>query len=54
MKPPPFSTTPEAVAAATAAALAAGKGVIYVPARLRPVMAVARHLPHRVFAKIDR
>jgi decaprenylphospho-beta-D-erythro-pentofuranosid-2-ulose 2-reductase len=54
MKPPPLSTTPEAVAEATVAALAAGKGVIYVPARLRPVMAVARHLPHQVWAKIDR
>jgi decaprenylphospho-beta-D-erythro-pentofuranosid-2-ulose 2-reductase len=54
VKPPPFSTTPEAVAEATSSALAAGKRLIYVPARLRPVMAVARHLPHQVLARIDR
>ena len=54
MKPPPFSTTPEAVAEATAAALAAGQRVIYVPARLRLLMAVAEHLPYQVLAKIDR
>ncbi len=52
--PAPFSCTPEDVALATKAALAAGKEIIYVPARLRLVMALVRHLPRRLFRRIDR
>jgi decaprenylphospho-beta-D-erythro-pentofuranosid-2-ulose 2-reductase len=48
----PLSTTPEAVATATAAALAAGKETVWVPAPLRGVMAVTRHLPRALFRKL--
>jgi decaprenylphospho-beta-D-erythro-pentofuranosid-2-ulose 2-reductase len=54
MKAPPFSTTAEAVAEATAVAMAERKDIIYVPDRLRLVTAIARHLPRRIFQKIDR
>lgn len=52
MPPPPSSTTAEAVAEATASALASGKEIIWVPARLRPIMSVARHLPRPLFRKL--
>jgi decaprenylphospho-beta-D-erythro-pentofuranosid-2-ulose 2-reductase len=52
MPVPPASTTAEAVAEAAASALAAGKEMIWVPGRLRAVMAVARHLPRPVFRKL--
>jgi decaprenylphospho-beta-D-erythro-pentofuranosid-2-ulose 2-reductase len=52
MAVPPSSTTPEAVAEATASALAAGKEIIWVPPRLRAVMAVARLLPRPIFRKL--
>jgi decaprenylphospho-beta-D-erythro-pentofuranosid-2-ulose 2-reductase len=52
MPAPPSSTTAEAVAEATASALATGKEIIWVPGRLRPVMAVARHLPRALFRKL--
>jgi decaprenylphospho-beta-D-erythro-pentofuranosid-2-ulose 2-reductase len=43
--PAPIATTPEAVARATVAALAAGRRTIWVPAGLRLVFIVFRHLP---------
>jgi decaprenylphospho-beta-D-erythro-pentofuranosid-2-ulose 2-reductase len=46
---PPLSTTPDAVAAATVKALASGREVVWVPGSLRPVFAVFRHLPRRVW-----
>jgi decaprenylphospho-beta-D-erythro-pentofuranosid-2-ulose 2-reductase len=52
LHPPPLSTTPEAVAEATAAGLASGREVIWVPRQLRLVMTVARHLPRPVFRRI--
>ena len=52
MKPAPMSTTPEAVAAAIADAVAKGREVIWVPPVLRPVMSVVRHLPRAVFRKV--
>jgi decaprenylphospho-beta-D-erythro-pentofuranosid-2-ulose 2-reductase len=45
MKPAPLATTPEAVAAATASALAQGKEIVWVPAGLRWLSSVFRHLP---------
>jgi decaprenylphospho-beta-D-erythro-pentofuranosid-2-ulose 2-reductase len=45
MQAPPLSTTPEAVADATVKGLASGREVIWVPASLRPVFAIFRHLP---------
>jgi decaprenylphospho-beta-D-erythro-pentofuranosid-2-ulose 2-reductase len=52
MDAPPLATTPSAVADATAAALAAGKELIWVPATLRPVFAVFRHLPRWAWRKV--
>lgn len=51
-QPAPWPTTPEAVAEATAAGLASGARVIWVPARLRIAMAVIRHLPRSVFRRL--
>ena len=45
MEPAPLATTAEAVAAATVKALRAGRRIVWVPPALRPLMAVARHLP---------
>ena len=48
----PMSTTPEAVAAATAKALAAGRDVVWVPASLRLAFAGFRHLPRVVWRRL--
>jgi decaprenylphospho-beta-D-erythro-pentofuranosid-2-ulose 2-reductase len=45
LKPAPFATTPDAVAAATVEALRAGRRIVWVPPVLRPLMAIARHAP---------
>jgi decaprenylphospho-beta-D-erythro-pentofuranosid-2-ulose 2-reductase len=45
VQPAPFATTPEAVADAILAALPAPSRTVWVPAVLRPAMAVLRHLP---------
>ncbi len=50
--PAPLSTTPDAVAAATAKALADDREVIWVPATLRPVFGVFRHLPRAVWRRM--
>ena len=52
MKEVPFSTTPEAVAEATASALAAGRSVVWVPASLRFVMSALRHVPTPIFRRL--
>lgn len=49
----PLSTTPEAVATAVAGALQRGAGVVWVPAPLRLVMMVARHLPRPIFRRLN-
>jgi decaprenylphospho-beta-D-erythro-pentofuranosid-2-ulose 2-reductase len=49
---PPLSTTPEAVADATVVALARGREVIWVPAAMRPLFTVFRHLPRVVWRRI--
>jgi len=54
MEAMPLATTPEAVAAATVAALRAGRRIVWVPAALRPVMAVARHLPAALWRRLPR
>ena len=46
-RPAPLSTTPEVVAAARGR-----KEQVWVPAQLRPVMSVLRHLPRSVFRRI--
>lgn len=52
LTPAPFSTTPGAVAAAIADALREGRETVWVPARLRLVMAVLRHLPRPLFRRV--
>ncbi len=52
LKAAPMSTTPEAVAEATAAGLASGAHTVWVPGRLRWVFAVLRHLPRAVFRRL--
>lgn len=54
MDPAPLSTTPEAVAAAIVDGLRRGSHTIWVPARLRLVMAVLRHLPRPLFRRLPR
>ena len=54
MDPAPLATTPEAVAVATAKALRSGRRIVWVPAALRPLMFVARHLPARIWRRIPR
>jgi len=48
----PLATTPQKVADATVAALASGRGIVWVPGALRLVMAVFRHLPQAVFRRL--
>jgi len=52
MKPPPLSTTPEAVAAATETALRQDREIIWVPGLLRWVMLAVRHLPRPLFRRL--
>lgn len=48
----PMSSTPEEVAAAIADGIRLGKHTVWVPARLRLVMMVLRHLPRAVFRRL--
>lgn len=50
--PVPFSTTPDAVAAAVDAGLRRGAEIIWVPGVLRLMMAVLRHVPRLVFRRL--
>lgn len=52
LKPAPLSTTPQAVAEATVKALRSGKRTVWVPATLRPVFSVFRHLPGAVWRRM--
>ena len=52
MKPAPLSTTPEVVAAATVDAVRHRREQVWVPAPLRGVMSVLRHLPRPVFRRL--
>jgi decaprenylphospho-beta-D-erythro-pentofuranosid-2-ulose 2-reductase len=52
LPPAPLSTTADAVAAATVKALAAGRELVWVPAQLRLVFAVFRHLPRAVWRRL--
>jgi NAD(P)-dependent dehydrogenase (short-subunit alcohol dehydrogenase family) len=51
--PPPLTASPEAVAAAILRAQERRRDVIYVLGRWRPVMAVIRALPERVFKRLS-
>lgn len=48
----PMATTPEAVAAATVRALQVGREVVWVPAQLRLVFALFRHLPRQIWRRV--
>jgi decaprenylphospho-beta-D-erythro-pentofuranosid-2-ulose 2-reductase len=48
----PLATTADAVADATARALAAGRQVVWVPARLRLVFGVLQHLPRALWRRM--
>jgi decaprenylphospho-beta-D-erythro-pentofuranosid-2-ulose 2-reductase len=48
----PFATTPQAVAQATAAAIASGREIIWVPGALRFVFAGFRHLPRALWRRL--
>lgn len=52
MSEAPLSTTAEAVADATVKAIAAGKEVIWVPATLRFVFMIFRHLPRVLWRRL--
>lgn len=48
----PMATTPDAVAKATASAIASGKELIWVPGTLRFVFAAFRHLPRPIWRRL--
>lgn len=52
LKPAPFATSADAVAAATVRALASGEHTIWVPRALRYVFAVLRHLPRPIYRRL--
>ncbi|HET9101729.1 MAG TPA: SDR family NAD(P)-dependent oxidoreductase [Solirubrobacteraceae bacterium] len=52
LRPAPFSTTPQAVAEATVAALDGTAHTIWVPGLLRWLFAVLRHLPRPIFRRL--
>lgn len=52
MDPAPLATTPAAVAAATAAGLAGGREVVWVPSTLRPLFGVLRLLPRPLWRRL--
>jgi decaprenylphospho-beta-D-erythro-pentofuranosid-2-ulose 2-reductase len=52
LEPAPMATTPDAVADATVRALAGPAHTIWVPGRLRLVLAILRHLPRRLFRRL--
>jgi decaprenylphospho-beta-D-erythro-pentofuranosid-2-ulose 2-reductase len=52
LEPVPFATTTDAVADATVAALASDAHTIWVPATLRYVFAVLRHLPRWLYRRL--
>lgn len=52
LPPAPMATTPEAVAEATVRALGRGAHTVWVPARLRFLFAVLRHLPRVVWRRL--
>lgn len=52
MRDAPMSTTAEAVAIATAKAIATGKEIVWVPGALRVVFAIFRHLPRALWRRL--
>jgi NAD(P)-dependent dehydrogenase (short-subunit alcohol dehydrogenase family) len=54
MAPAPLSSTPDAVADATVAALRSGRAEVWVPWTLRPIFALARHAPRALWRRMPR
>jgi short-subunit dehydrogenase len=54
MDPAPFSSTPAQVAEAAAAALTAGKGAVWVPWVIRPMIFVTRFVPGPIWRRMPR
>jgi decaprenylphospho-beta-D-erythro-pentofuranosid-2-ulose 2-reductase len=52
MKPPPLSTTADAVAYAIVRGLQRGSETVWVPPTLRYLMSVLRHVPRPIFRKL--
>jgi decaprenylphospho-beta-D-erythro-pentofuranosid-2-ulose 2-reductase len=52
MRPAPLATTPQKVAARVVAAVRDRREQVWVPAPLRGVMSVLRHLPRPVFRRL--
>lgn len=52
LDPAPLATTADAVAAATVRALDNGAATIWVPAQLRPLFTVLRHLPRPLYRRL--
>lgn len=52
MRPAPFAATAEEVATATVGALRGGRQAVWVPAVLRPVFAIFRHLPRAAWRRV--
>lgn len=52
LKPPPLSTTADAVAAAIVRGLERDAEIVWVPAAMRSVMSVVRHLPRPLFRRL--
>lgn len=53
MDPAPFSTTPDAVAAAIVAGLQKRQDIVWVPGILRVVFSVMRHLPRPLWRRVS-
>ena len=54
MSPAPLSSTPDQVADAAVHALRTGRGEVWVPAQLRPVFALLRHVPRALWRRMPR
>ena len=52
LEPRPMATTAEAVAEAIVAGVRGTADTVWVPGRLRPVLAAMRHLPRPVFRRL--
>jgi len=52
LEPAPLSVTADEVGAAVVEGLRRGRELVYVPAAMRPVMSVLRHLPRPVFRRL--
>jgi decaprenylphospho-beta-D-erythro-pentofuranosid-2-ulose 2-reductase len=52
LKPAPFATTPEVVAATTVRALSGRAHTVWAPGALRPMFAALRHVPRPLYRRL--